>query len=202
MTIRVSKAFELVEIYANQIQVTKNFIMLELGSGEIDVTKAFVLFEISNAEINVTKAFALVELGLNFPTRVPTLGGFECTYDGNDITPYVVSASLTVETPKIDTNAFTDEHLTFLNGVNDWHAELAGLWAPELDAIFGETIAQETPTKTTFVFKIGPGIFSVTYAWTDEAFVSRYATETNLDGALTYTAKIALSGAPTRSART
>lgn len=200
MTIRVTKAFALFEIEAEQIQVTKSFVLVELGAGEIYVSKAFLLVEISNAEINVTKAFTLLELGLQFPTKVPTIGNFGCIFDGVNVTEHVISASLIADTKITDTKVFTDEGLTITNGTTDWHAELKGHWMPELDDVFGEAVSSDQ-NKVTFEFRIGSTLTGVTYKWINEAFASNYKIDTNSEGAIVYSVKIALSGPPSRIVR-
>lgn len=200
MTIRVSKAFVLAEMEANQIQVSKAFVLTEIGSAEIDVSKAFLLVEISSANIYVSKAFQLTEIGLLFPRIVPTMGNFLCTFAGTDITAHVISSSLISATNITDIKVFEDEGITVTNGLTDWSAELRGHWVPALDDVFGNAVSSEQ-NKVTFEFRIGSATTGVTYTWTNEAFASNYRVNTDLEGAFVYSAKIALSGPPTRSVR-
>ena len=200
MTLRVTKAFELSEIEAIQGQVTKAFVLSEIGIAELDVTKAFFLLELGTENLYVSQAFVLTELGIAFPTILPTLGNFGCWFGGVDVTAHVVSSTLESQQNKTAVDTFEVDDLKFTPGLTSWRSELKGFWTSALDDVFGEAASNEQ-NKVTYVFQIGVVPTEVSYTWTDEAFVSSYKIETNIDGALTYTASIALSGPPTRFAR-
>lgn len=197
---QVTKTFELVEIAASQEQVTKSFLLVEIGNSLIYSTKAFVLVELQDTNANVTKAFRLVELGLYSPRVVPTMGHFTCIFGGVDVTSYVVGASLQVVSDSLGTDTFENGGMTYVSGLPDWKSELKGFWVPALDDVFGEAVSSEQ-NKVSFSFTIGKDLSSVTYSWTNEAFVSNYRLEPDPDGALVYTATISLSGPPSRASR-
>jgi len=123
-------------------------------------------------------------------------GNVVCTYNSQNITAYMNTASLQAAVNELDTTNLAGSGATKIAGVGNWTDEVGGLWDEALDDIIGPDAVAPPATLRTFVVTIA----TVVYTWTSNSFLSNYQIQASeAMGLITWSATLSLSGAPVRS---
>ncbi|GIV82785.1 MAG: hypothetical protein KatS3mg051_2139 [Anaerolineae bacterium] len=130
---------------------------------------------------------------------VKAAGNVTVTYNGQNIKAYCNSADLQATIDQIDVTDFASTAKEFITGFGEWTINLGGPWDPTLDGYLAPDAV--TPgTKRTASIAFDDGSTTVTYTWTSNAEIGDYQIQaSNPTEAITWSAVLRLSGAPTRS---
>ena len=125
-------------------------------------------------------------------------GNVTCSYNSNAITAYVNKTDLAAALAQIDVTTLADTGKANIVDASEWKFDIGGPWHPTLDGYLAPDAV--TPgTKRTAVVTYSNGSSTVTYTWTSNAEVGNYQISAAPGGAITWTATLTLSGAPTRT---
>lgn len=128
------------------------------------------------------------------------LGNVTVTYNSNALTGKLNQASIEAIVNAIDTTVLNDTAGKQIPGMAGWSVPIGGFWDSTLDGYLGPDAVSPPATLRTLVVVIGPSGAQSTYTWTTNAFITNYKFGAdNVTGALTFTATLGVSGAPTRS---
>lgn len=125
-------------------------------------------------------------------------GNVTVTYNSNALTNYVNQADVASTLAQIDVTTLGDSGKVNIVDAAEWSISIAGPWHPTLDGYIAPDAV--TPgTKRTAVIMYSNGSNSVTYTWTSNAEIGNWSVTSAPGGAITWTATLTLSGAPTRT---
>ena len=125
-------------------------------------------------------------------------GNVAVTFNGTAITAYCNKADLddTIEQLEVTNLASTGKEM--ITGDPEWSIALEGMWEVALDTAIG--VEAVTPgTKRTAVIAFTGASQTVSYTWTSNAEIQDYKISAQVGGFITWSATLALSGAPTRA---
>jgi hypothetical protein len=125
-------------------------------------------------------------------------GNVTCTYNSNAITAYVNQADLQSTLQQIEVTTLGDTGKVNIVDAAEWSIGLGGPWHPTLDGYLAPDAV--TPgTSRTAVITYSNGTNSVIYTWTSTAQIGDWQVQAAPGGAITWSATLVLSGAPTRT---
>ena len=125
-------------------------------------------------------------------------GNVTATYNSNAITAYINQADTQSTFAQIDVTTLGDTGKVNIVDAAEWTINLAGPWHPTLDGYLAPDAV--TPgTKRTAVVTYSSGSSTVTYTWTSNAEIGNYQIQAAPGAAITWSATLTLSGAPTRT---
>lgn len=125
-------------------------------------------------------------------------GNITVSFNGTAITSYCNQAQLEMVVAELEATNFGSSGVESDPGLTTYTVSMGGDWAKALDNLLGA--AAMSPTKANAVITVGSSTNQVTYTWTGAAFVSSYSfNANNPTEKITWSAKLNLSGAPTRS---
>jgi len=125
-------------------------------------------------------------------------GNVTVTYNSNALTNYVNQADVASTLQQIDVTTLGDSGKVNIVDAAEWSISIGGPWHPTLDGYIAPDAV--TPgTKRTAVIMYSNGSNSVTYTWTSNAEIGNWQIQSAPGGAITWTATLTLSGAPTRT---
>lgn len=131
---------------------------------------------------------------------VKAVGNTTVTYNSNDITAYCNTADLQATLDNIDVTNFASTAKEYLAGFGEWTINVGGLWSSTLDGYLAPD-ALTPGTKRTATIAFDGGATTVTYTWTSNAEIGDYQIRSSSPTeAITFSAVLRLSGAPSRSA--
>lgn len=125
-------------------------------------------------------------------------GNVTVSYNSVSIAAYCNKADLQGTLNQLDVTTLGDTGKVQISDVTEWKIALGGPWAPALDTAIAPDAV--TPgTKRTAVIAFTNGASTVTYTWTSNAEVQDWQIQSSPDKAISWTATLVLSGAPTRT---
>lgn len=125
-------------------------------------------------------------------------GNVTCTYNSNALTNYINQADLQSTLQQIEVTTLGDSGKVNIVDAAEWSIALGGTWHPTLDGYIAPDAV--TPgTSRTAVITYSNGSSTVTYTWTTNAQIGDYQVQAAPGGAITWSATLTLSGAPTRA---
>ena len=136
---------------------------------------------------------------------IKTLGNVVVTYNANNITTYLNTASLEVVAEVVDTTNYASTAKESLPTMTSYTLPIGGMWMAALDAIIGADARTPPSTFRTLAVQIGPSGNRVTYTWTGStttvgAFVDSYTIDFGDPmGITSWSANLNISGAPVLS---
>lgn len=133
-----------------------------------------------------------------------TLTNLVLTYNSNNITSYLDTASLEATVEAIDTTTLASTAQEKTPGATSYSVPIGGFWAKALDDILGADAVSPPTTLRTFAYQIGPVGNRVTYTWTGSATVGAFISDYKVDasdpmGVIKWTGTLTISGSPTRA---
>lgn len=135
---------------------------------------------------------------------VKTLSNISVTYNSQNISAYLNSASLEIIKDAIDTTNLASTAKETLPAGPGFSVPVGGFWAQALDAILGADASATSDTLRALVVVIGASGSQATYTRTASgnygAFVSDYKVDASDPlGVITWSATLSVSGAMTRT---
>lgn len=136
---------------------------------------------------------------------VRSIGNMVVTYNGTNITAYLNQASLEMIADEIDTTNLASTAQEKSAAVPGFSVPVGGFWMAALDAVLGAAaISPPTSTLHALIVQIGPSGNRATYTWTASATVGAFVSDYKIEASdpmsmLTWSATLAVSGAPTRT---
>lgn len=128
------------------------------------------------------------------------LGNVQITYNSGSLEEHMNQASVEAVIAAIDVTTLADTAGKQIPGMASWSVPIGGLWTDTLDDILGPDAVDPPSSLRTLVVVMGPSGAQVTLTWTSNSFVTNYKFGAdNVSGALTWSATLGVSGAPTRS---
>ena len=125
-------------------------------------------------------------------------GNVTCTYNSNALTAYINQADTQSTLAQIDVTTLGDTGKVNIVDAAEWQISLGGPWHPTLDGYLAPDAV--TPgTKRTAVISYTNGTSTVSFTWTSNAEIGNYQIQAAPGGAITWSATLTLSGAPTRA---
>lgn len=124
-------------------------------------------------------------------------GNVTVTYNSNALTNYCNQASLQSTVAELEATHFGSTGQQFDPGLSEWSVDLGGDFDATLDGYIGPDAI--TSTKRTVVVGFVNGGSTITYTWTTNGFITGYNPAATANGKQTWTAKLRLSGIPTRN---
>ena len=125
-------------------------------------------------------------------------GNVEVTFNGTEVTAYCNKADLDGAIEQLETTNLASTGKETISGDPEWSIALEGMWEVALDSVIGPEAV--TPgTKRTAVIVFTGASQSVTYTWTSNAEIQDYKVSAQVGGFISWTATLALSGAPNRA---
>lgn len=121
-----------------------------------------------------------------------------CTYNSNALTAKCNQADLQATLDNLEVTNLGSTGKEYLTGTTEWTIRLQGYWDATLDGYLAPD-AVSPGTKRTGVITFNDGTTTVTYTWTSNAEIANYQIQSQPSQAITFTAELRLSGAPTRS---
>ena len=132
------------------------------------------------------------------------LGNIVLTYNSNNISSHLNTASLEMTVEAIDTTTLASSAQEQTPGATAFSVPIGGPWSSTLDGYLGADAVSPPTTLRSFVAQIGPSGNRVTYTWTGSSTVGAFVTDYKIDatdpmGMITWSGTLTVSGAPTRS---
>ena len=124
-------------------------------------------------------------------------GNFTVLYNGQNITAYINQADLEMTITELEATTLTSTGMDYDPGLGDFTLRLTNDWNKALDDILAPDVI--TPTKRTVVITATGDTGTVTYTWTNKAFITSYPISAPASGKITGTPQLRLGGAPTRT---
>lgn len=124
-------------------------------------------------------------------------GNTTLTFNSVALTNYTNSAELSMEVDRLETTHFGSTGAEDIAGDTSYSISLGGDWDAAVDtALAPEAIT--TGTKRTAVLAFVGSSQTVTYTWTSNAEIQDYQISSGVGDKITFSATLALSGAPSR----
>jgi hypothetical protein len=126
-------------------------------------------------------------------------GSVTVTYNSNNITAYVNSASIAASIAELDTTDLASTAMEYIPGLADFTVSLE---APNWDATLDGYIMPDllTPAQRTLSIVYSDGTNTVTYAWTTASFLTAGTLSAEATGLVSLTGiSIRGNGAPSRT---
>jgi hypothetical protein len=123
-------------------------------------------------------------------------GNFTVSYNANNITAYINQADLEMMVTELEATVLTSDGIDNDPGLPGFTLRLAADWQKALDDILGPDVL--TPTKRTAVVTVTGDTGTVTYTWTNKAFITGYGISGGATGKITAPPQLRLGGKPTR----
>jgi hypothetical protein len=135
---------------------------------------------------------------------VKSLTNMVVTYNSNDISAYLNSASLEIIKDAIDTTNLASTAKENTPAAPGFSVPIGGFWMNALDAILGADAAATSDTLRALIVQIGPSGNRATYTRTATttlgAFVSDYKVDASDPlGMIMWSATLSVSGVMTRT---
>lgn len=129
-------------------------------------------------------------------------GNTTVSYNSNALTNYVNQSDLQSTLAQIEVTTLGDSGKVNIVDAAEWSIAIGGPWHPTLDGYLAPDAV--TPgTKRTAVIAYSNGSSTVTYTWTASgtvgAEIGDYQIQAAPGAAITWSATLTLSGAPTRT---
>lgn len=115
----------------------------------------------------------------------------------NNITAYINQADLEMTIAELEATTLTSNGMEYDPGLGSFTLRLTNDWQKALDDILAPDVI--TPTKRTVIATVTGDTGTVTYTWTNKAFITNYPISAAASGKITNTPTIRLNGAPARS---
>lgn len=130
-------------------------------------------------------------------TATKGAGNSTVTYNSNPLTNYVNSAEVQNTIAELEATHLGSTAQESDPGLSGHSLNIGGDWHPTLDGYLGPDSL--TGTKRTAAIAFTAGGSTVTYTWTNQAFITGYNVSTTATGKLVWTATLRLSGAGARA---
>jgi len=126
-------------------------------------------------------------------------GSVTITWNSNNITSYVNTASIAGQIAELDTTDFGSSAMEYIPGLADWTANLEiRNWDSTVDGYLMPDLL--AGTVRTFVIAFNDGTNTVTYTWTSNAFMTAGTLGGSASELVSLTGvTVRCNGAPTRS---
>jgi len=121
-----------------------------------------------------------------------------CYYNSVNLTAYCDGADLDSAIDQIDTTNLASTGKESIAGDPKWSIKLSGMWDTALDNAIGPDAVTPGTSRTAYVAYTGTTATS-TYTWTSNAQIENYTITSKTGAMITFSATLALSGAPTRT---
>lgn len=105
----------------------------------------------------------------------------------------LVGWSYEAKTREFDATKLTSDAIERGATVSDWSVEGRGHWSPELDAVLGTQVAGDQEANNSLMWIVGHRNREVVYS-THKSFVTLYRQANDLDIAMPYEVRFAISG--------
>lgn len=125
-------------------------------------------------------------------------GNVTVTFNGTAITAYCNKADLDNAIEQLEVTNLASTGKEMISGDPEWSIALEGMWEIALDNVIGPE-ATTPGTKRTAVIAFVGASQTATYTWTSNAEIQDYKISAQVGGFLSWTATLALSGAPNRT---
>lgn len=130
---------------------------------------------------------------------VKSLGNITVDYNSNSLEEHLNSQSLQAVVDAIDTTVLSSSGREKIPGLGDWTITVGGLWSDTLHGYLNPDVVSPPTTLRTLAITLGESGSTVTYTWTENAFISDYSWTVEPSGAVTWSGTLSVSGAPTMS---
>jgi hypothetical protein len=119
-------------------------------------------------------------------------------FNGTNITQYCNKADLDAAIEQLEVTNLASTGKETISGDPEWKIAIEGSWEVALDAVLGpDAVSPGTRRNASLAF-VG-ATQTVTYSWTANAEIENYKPSGQVGGFITWSASLALSGAPTRT---
>jgi len=129
-------------------------------------------------------------------------GPKNCTFTFNSVnlTAYVDQVDLNAAVAELETTNLDSTAQEFIPGLPSYDASIGVTkWDKVVDNVMGAAVTSPTKSTAAIAFKDASGD-TITYTWTNEAFVTGYNISAAATSKITSGPKFRLSGAPSRVA--
>ncbi len=135
---------------------------------------------------------------------IKSLTNMVVTYNAQDISAYLNTASLEIIKDAIDTTNLASTGREQSPAAPGFSVPIGGFWAAALDAILGADAAATTDTLRALIVQIGPVANRATYTRTATSTLGAFVSDYKIDasdpmGMITWSATLAVSGVMTRT---
>ncbi len=125
-------------------------------------------------------------------------GNVVVSFNGTALTAYCDGADLDMAIDQLETTNLASTGAESTAGDTKYSIKLSGMWDNALDAVLGPEAV--TPgTKRNASIALTGSSATVTYGWTANAEIENYTINSKTKAFITFSATLALSGAPTRT---
>jgi hypothetical protein len=125
-------------------------------------------------------------------------GDVAVTYNSNALTNYCKQADLDATVERLETTHLGSTAKSTIAGDAEWKISLSGDWDNTLDGYLGPDVVTPGTARTASIAFTGASA-TVTYTWTSAAEIQDFKWGAQVGQAITWSATLALSGAPTRA---
>lgn len=125
-------------------------------------------------------------------------GNVVVTYNSNALTAYCKQADLDATVERLETTNLASSAKTTIAGDAEWKISLSGDWDNTLDGYLGPDVVTPGTARTASIALTGSSA-TVTYTWTSNAEIQNFKWGGQVGQTITWSAELALSGAPTRT---
>lgn len=125
-------------------------------------------------------------------------GNVVVSYNTNAITGYVNQADMSAALDVLDATVLNSTGAVNVADTTTWELAIGGPWESALDTILAPDAITPGTKRTAYVSYSSGGGQTVTYTWTSNAEISNYEINAAPDALITWSATLALSGAPGR----
>ena len=125
-------------------------------------------------------------------------GNVACAYNANVITAYCDGVDLDDAIDQLETTNLASTGKETISGDPKFSIKLSGMWDNAIDAILAPDAVTPGTRRTAYVTFTGSSA-AVTFTWTTNAEIENYTITSKTGAFITFSATLALSGAPTRT---
>lgn len=127
---------------------------------------------------------------------VRSSGNITVTYNATNITQYLSEVELNAAIDELETTHLASTSMTYIPSMANYTLTLSGDFAIASDNVFGPDMMN--PTLRTVIVTFTEGAQTVTYTWTNSAFLTGYSLSASSTEKITHAPALRLSGTPTR----
>ena len=125
-------------------------------------------------------------------------GNVVVSFNSTALTAYCDGADLDAAIDQLETTNLASTGAESIAGDPKWSIKLSGMWDNALDAVIGPEAVTPGTKRTAYIALTGSGA-TITYTWTTNAEIENYTISSKTGSFITFSATLALSGAPGRA---
>ena len=125
-------------------------------------------------------------------------GNTTVSFNGTAITNYTNEAEVSAAVDRIETTNFGSTGAESIAGDTEWTITLGGDFDNALETVLGPEAVTPGTKRTAVIAFVGSSA-TVTYTWTSNAEIQDFSISSSVGDKISWSATLALSGAPTRT---